>query len=75
MDSQVTEAVYRDGVLKPLGDVALHQDERVRLTIERHEPLPEDRQLALNRLRAGIAEMCFFLDGRLPAREELHDRI
>ena len=75
MDSQVTEAVYRDGVLKPLGDVALEQDECVRLTIERHDPSREDRQLALNRLRAGIAEMRFFLDGPLPAREELHDRI
>jgi predicted DNA-binding antitoxin AbrB/MazE fold protein len=75
MDSQVTEAVYRDGVLRPLGDVALEEDELVRLTIERREPSREGRQLALNRLRAGIAKMRFFLDGPLPAREELHDRI
>lgn len=75
MDSQVTDAIYIDGVLKPLGNVSLHEAERVRLIIERRDESPEGRQLALERLRAGIAEMRFFLVGPLPARDDLHDRI
>ena len=38
MDSQVTDAIYTGGVLKPLGSVTLNEAERVRLIIERiHE--------------------------------------
>jgi predicted DNA-binding antitoxin AbrB/MazE fold protein len=75
MDSQVTDAIYSDGVLKPLGNVTLHEAELVRLTIERQEPASQNRYLAVERLRAGIADMRFFLVGPLPARDELHDRI
>jgi len=75
MDSQVTDAIYSGGVLKPLGDISLHESERVRLTIERKEPSAQNRQLALERLRAGIAQMRFYLSGPLPSRDELHDRI
>lgn len=75
MDSQVTDAVYSGGVLKPLGEVSLRESERVRLIIERTAPRPQTRQLALARLRAGIAEMRFCLSGPLPGRDELHDRV
>ena len=75
MDSQVTDAIYSGGVLKPLGDVSLHEFEHVRLIIERKEPSEQSRQLALERLRAGITRMRFFLSGPLPARDELHARI
>jgi predicted DNA-binding antitoxin AbrB/MazE fold protein len=75
MDSQVTDAIYTGGVLKPLGDVSLHEAERVRLIIERTEQVETDRQLALERLRAGIEQMQFFLSGPLPTRDELHDRL
>lgn len=74
MGSQVTDAIYTDGVLKPLGDVSLHESERVRLIIERTEPAETDRQAALDRLRAGIEQMHFFLSGPIPSRDELHDR-
>lgn len=74
MGSQVTDAIYIGGVLKPLGDVSLHESERVRLIIERAEPVESDRQLAFDRLRAGIEQMNFFLSGPLPSRDELHDR-
>ncbi len=74
MDNQVTEAIYSDGVLKPLGKVSLHEAERVRLIIERTESTPEGRRLALERLRAGIAAMHFRSSGRLPGRDDLHDR-
>ena len=72
MGSQVTDAIYTGGVLKPLGDVSLHELERVRLTIERTELGEADRRQALDRLRAGIAQMHFFLSGPLPSRHELH---
>ncbi len=34
------EAVYSSGVFKPLGEVALAENQRVRLTIETHEGSP-----------------------------------
>ena len=75
MDRQVTDAIYTGGVLRLLGSVSLNEAERVRLTIERTEQRDADRQLALERLRAGIEQMRFFLSGRLPPRYELHDRV
>jgi predicted DNA-binding antitoxin AbrB/MazE fold protein len=75
MDSQVTDAIYSDGVLKLPGEVSLHESERVRPIIERSGPRPQARHLALERLRAGIAKMPFSLSGPLPGRDELHDRV
>lgn len=75
MDSQMTDAIYTGGVLKPLSSVSLHESERVRLIIERTEQAESDRPLALERLRAGIEQMRFFLSGPLPSRDELHDRV
>jgi predicted DNA-binding antitoxin AbrB/MazE fold protein len=75
MDSQETDVIYIGGVLKPLGSVSLDESERVRLTIERKKTSESSRQLALERLRGGIAQMPFFLSGPLPARDELHDRV
>jgi predicted DNA-binding antitoxin AbrB/MazE fold protein len=75
MDSQVTEAVYSGGVLRPLGEISLRESERVRLIIERHSATASGRQVALERLRAGIAQMNFALSGRPPSRDDLHDRI
>jgi predicted DNA-binding antitoxin AbrB/MazE fold protein len=74
MENQVTDAIYTGGVLKPLGNLSLRESERVRLTIERNEPSELSRQLALERLRAGIEQMHFSLSGPLPSRDELHDR-
>ena len=75
MDSQVTDAIYAGGVLTPLGSVSLNEAERVRLIIERTEQPVADREVALERLRAGIAQMRFSLSGPLPSRDELHDRV
>ncbi len=75
MDSQVTDAIYSGGVLKPLGSVSLNEAERVRLIIERTEQPVADREVALERLRAGIGQMRFYLSGPLPSRDELHDRV
>jgi predicted DNA-binding antitoxin AbrB/MazE fold protein len=72
--TQTTEAVYANGVLKPTGDLHLREQQRVRLIVESLDEAAEDRQQAVNRLRAGIESMQFFSSGRLPTREELHDR-
>jgi predicted DNA-binding antitoxin AbrB/MazE fold protein len=75
MENQVTDAIYTGGVLKPLGTLSLRESERVRLIIERNGPPELSRQLALERLRAGIEQMRFSLSGPLPPRDELHDRV
>lgn len=72
--TQITEAIYTNGVLKPTGDLDLREEQRVRLIVEPLDERPEDRSAALARLRAGIASMHFSSDGRLPSRAELHDR-
>jgi len=73
--SQVTGAIYSGGVLKPPGEVSLNESERVRLIIERTEQADSNRQLAVERLRAGIEQMRFFLRGPLPSGDALRDRI
>ncbi len=74
-ESQVTDATYSGGVLKPLGSISLNESERVRLIIEREGASAPDRQASLQQLRAGIEQMQFFLSGPLPSRDELHDRV
>lgn len=72
--TQITEAVYTHGVLKPTSELSLREQQRVRLIVEPLDEVAEDREAALARLKAGIASMQFFSNGRLPTREELHDR-
>jgi len=71
--TQIIEAIYTHGVLKPTGELDLREDQRVRVIVESLDEQPEDRVAALARLKAGIAGMQFFSDGRLPSRAELHD--
>ncbi len=72
---QVTEAVFSQGVLKPVGELQLREQQRVRLIIEPVDGGQDsDRTAAVNRLRAGIASMSFSSSGPLPPRDELHDR-
>jgi len=73
--TQVTEAVYTQGVLKPVGELALREAQRVRLIVESLEDVGGDeRSAALKRLLAGIEGMEFHSCGRLPTRDEVHDR-
>ncbi len=73
--TQVTEAVYTRGVLKPLGELGLREAQRVRLIVQPLEDIGGDeRSSALRRLLAGIEGMEFHSCGRLPTRDELHDR-
>ncbi len=72
---QITEAVFSHGVLKPVSEIHLKEQQRVRLIIEPVEVGQDaDRAAALGRLRAGIKSMKFSSSGPLPSREELHDR-
>jgi predicted DNA-binding antitoxin AbrB/MazE fold protein len=74
--AQVTEAIYTHGVLKPKGELALREAQRVRLIVETIDDDADllDRPAALQRLLAGIAGMKFFSREPLPSRDELHDR-
>jgi predicted DNA-binding antitoxin AbrB/MazE fold protein len=73
--TQVSEAIYTGGVLRPVGRLELDEAQRVRVIVE---PLDEtqsgDRDAAFGRLLAGIEGMNFVSRGPLPQRDELHDR-
>jgi predicted DNA-binding antitoxin AbrB/MazE fold protein len=71
----VTQAIYVNGVLKPLEPLSLQEHQRVWLTVQPiNGKTTSSREEALERLRAGIAAMGFNSGGSLPTREELHDR-
>ena len=72
--TQITEAVYTHGILKPVADLNLWEPQRVRLMVEPIEDYAGDRDVAVARLKAGIASMQFFSNGPLPTRDDLHDR-
>jgi predicted DNA-binding antitoxin AbrB/MazE fold protein len=72
--TQVTEAVYTHGVLRPTTELRLQEHQRVRVIVESIEEGPSDRDAALARFKAGVASTQFFSKGPLPSREELHDR-
>ena len=73
--TQITDAIYTKGVLKPEVDLHLREQQRVRVIVETVDEGRIDRLTAVARLKAGIASMRFFSNGPLPTREELHDRI
>jgi predicted DNA-binding antitoxin AbrB/MazE fold protein len=72
--SRAKSYIYAHGVLNPSGELNLREDQRVRVIVEPLDEQPEDRPAALARLKAGIASMQFFSDGRLPSRGDVHDR-
>lgn len=72
--TQITEAIYSAGVLRPVGDLALREAQRVRLIVQPLDEPGGERAAALERLLKGIESMAFFSDGALPTRDELHGR-
>ena len=65
--TQITEAVYSEGVLKPVDKLILRETQRVRLIIEPlDDRLEGNRSAALKCLLVGIESMEFFSSGRLP---------
>jgi predicted DNA-binding antitoxin AbrB/MazE fold protein len=70
--TQVTEAIYTKGVLKPLQPLDLRESERVRLMVQKlDEPPRQDRKALLAKLREGIEKMNFRSNGRYPSREQI----
>lgn len=74
--TQVAEAVYSGGVLKPTTPLQLRESQVVRIVVEPVDVVaPGGRAAALARLKAGIEKMNFVPSGRCPGRDELHDRV
>jgi predicted DNA-binding antitoxin AbrB/MazE fold protein len=76
--TQITEATFDGGVLHPSGKLSLKPHERVRLIVQSlGEVDVKAREAALDRLRAGIAQMGFRSPAGArptPTRDELHER-
>jgi predicted DNA-binding antitoxin AbrB/MazE fold protein len=72
--TQMTEAIFTHGVLKPAVDLNLREQQRVRVIVEPIDDALGDRDAAVARLKAGIGSMQFFSKGPLPTREDIHDR-
>jgi len=76
--TQITEATFDGGVLRPSGKLSLKPHERVRLIVQSlGEFDARARAGAMARLRAGIAQMGLRspLDAKpTPPRDELHER-
>jgi predicted DNA-binding antitoxin AbrB/MazE fold protein len=73
--TQITEAIYTHGVLKPAVDLTLREQQRVHVFVEPIEDGLGDRDAAVARLKAGIAGMQFFSKGPPPTRGDLHDHV
>lgn len=72
---QVTDAVYHNGLLRPLQPLDLKEGERVRVVVEKLESAEgPDREALLAKLKDGIVRMNFRSNGSYPTRDQLHDR-
>ena len=69
------EAIYAGGVLRPLTPITLPEGTRVRIRIEPlEERTGEDRRRAMEQFLEGAKKMGLRTEGRLPTRDELHER-
>lgn len=69
------EAIFTNGVLKPVEPLPLREQERVRVTVEDIQSTPAtDRDAAIKRFQSGVAASKFRSTGPLPTREQPHDR-
>lgn len=69
-----TEAIFANGVLKPIDPLPFREHERVRITVESSETNGAVGPAANRRMIAGFDKMRLRTGGKLPTREELHDR-
>ena len=73
--TKVIEAIYSEGVLKPVEALELPEKQRVRLVVQLiADDRGRAREEAFRRLRERIARSKFSYGGRLPTRDELHER-
>lgn len=72
--SQTVDAIYTQGVLKPLEALPLREQQQVRVTIETAESQPQNGREAVDRLIARLKRSSLSYGGPCPSREDLHDR-
>jgi predicted DNA-binding antitoxin AbrB/MazE fold protein len=72
--TRTTEAIFTNGVLKPTEPLHLREQERVRLTVETIEQNGAPRAAAVQRMIEGFSKLRLRTNGRLPTRDELHER-
>lgn len=76
--TRIVEAVYQNGMFKPLEATELPEAQRVRLIVQTVDqpqaPGPEDVRAALVRAREIADAMRFRSTAPYPGREELHER-
>jgi len=66
------DAIFEGGVLRPSQPLPLSDKQRVRVTVESSNGT--DRASARARLVERLKERSFDFGGKLPTREELHER-
>jgi predicted DNA-binding antitoxin AbrB/MazE fold protein len=71
--TQITDATYANGVLRPDRSLDLRENQRVRVVVEPLDDQQQDRAAALARLKAGIGSMQFFSNGRIQSRDQSHE--
>lgn len=74
---RTTEAIFANGVLKPVEALNFHEGQRVRITvegIERGTPTEAERAAALKQFFESADRMGFRSEGPYPTRDELHER-
>jgi predicted DNA-binding antitoxin AbrB/MazE fold protein len=73
--TRVIEAIFSNGVLKPVEALDLPEQQRVRLMIEPINPeMQMDPEVAMKRLLERLEKSTFCYGGPLPTRDELHER-
>ena len=73
--SQTIEAIFADGVFRPLNELQLPDQQHVRLTFEAVNTPRPDRLEAMRHLIEGFRRSNLRLNGLAPRRDELYDRI
>ena len=73
--TKTVEAIYTNGHLEPVEPLDLRENERVTVTVQTQQRLdPEERKAALRHFRESVEAGSFYLTGKLPTRDELHER-
>jgi predicted DNA-binding antitoxin AbrB/MazE fold protein len=75
--TKTTDAIFSNGLLRPLEPLPLREQERVRITVESVEPegtAVKGAAEARRSMIAGFDKMRLRTNGKPPSREELHER-
>ena len=72
--TRVTDAVYVNGLLRPLEPLPLEEQQVVRTTVEFADKHLGERQAARQRMIDGFDKLKLDTGGRAPKRDALYDR-